>query len=103
MTDETTKATAAPAVDPVAEARRIMAAQEAAPADELAVLKKQVKALWAIVVVTLVLTLAVGAFSIFGRALGIGRPNFGNGTFQPGQFRQQGMNGATSGQGTIQQ
>jgi len=102
MTDETTPTPAAPAVDPVAEARRIMAAQEAAPADVLAKLERQVKALWAIVIVTLVLTLAVGAFSVFGRMLGFGRPNMG--TFQPGQFRQQGVPGqGSAGQGGVTQ
>ena len=101
MTDETTPTPAAPVVDPVAEARKIMAAQEAAPAGEIAGLKKQVKTLWALVIVTLVLTLAFGAFSVFGRMIGFGRPNFGNGNFQPGQFRQQG--GMGSGSGTTQQ
>lgn len=101
MTDETTQTPAAAAVDPVAEARKIMAAQEAAPAGEIAGLRKQIKALWAVVIVTLVLTLAFGAFSIFGRMIGFGRPNFGNGNFQPGQFRQQG--GTGTGSGTIQQ
>jgi hypothetical protein len=101
MTDETTPTSVAPAVDPVAEARKIMAAQEAAPAGEIAGLKKQIKTLWALVIVTLVLTLAFGAYSVFGRMIGLGRPNFGNGNFQPGQFRQQGATG--SGTGTIQQ
>jgi hypothetical protein len=85
MTDGTTPPTAPTPVDPVAEARRIMAAQAGGPTSDLATLQKQVKALWAVVIVTLVLTLGFGAFSIFGRALGVGRGNF-----QPSQFRQQG-------------
>ena len=90
MSDEITPTQAVPTpVDPVAEARRIMAAQ-AGPANEVSSLKNQVKALWITVIVTLVLVIALGAFSLLPRMFGIGRPNFGNGNFQPGQFRGQG-------------
>ncbi len=89
MSDGTTNAP----VDPVAEARRIMAAQESGPAGDVASLKKQVKALWAAVIVTLVLVIVVGAFSVLPRMFGFGRGNFGGANFTPGQFRQQGGTG----------
>lgn len=86
MSDESIQ-TPAPVIDPVAEARKIMAGQAAGP-DELASLKKQVKALWAAVIVTFVLVVAIGVFSLLPRTLGIGRPNIGSGNFRPGM--QQG-------------
>lgn len=93
MSDENTQ-TPAPAIDPVAEARKIMAGQAAGP-DEFASLKKQIKALWAVVIVTFVLVVVLGVSSLLPRMIGIGRGNFGNGNFRPGM--QQGP-----GQGTGQ-
>lgn len=92
----------APAIDPVAEARKIMAGQ-ASGADELAGLKKQVKALWAVVIVTLVLVIAVAAFSLVPRLFGVGRGNLPNG-FQPGMQRNPGSGtgqGGAPGNGAI--
>jgi hypothetical protein len=92
---------AAPAsvIDPVAEARKIMAGQTSG-ADELAGLRKQVKALWVISIAALVLAIVVGAFSMLPRMTG-GRGNFPGG-FQPGMQRdlgQDGAPGAGAGQG----
>lgn len=87
MSDENIQ-TPAPAIDPVAEARKIMAGQAAGP-DEFASLKKQIKALWAVVIVTFVLVVVLGVSSLLPRMIGIGRGNFqGNGNFRPGM--QQG-------------
>lgn len=82
--------TPAPVIDPVAEARKIMAAQTAGP-DELAGLKRQMKALWAAVIVTFVLVVVLGVSSFLPRMFGVGRGNFGNGNFRPGQGQGPGQ------------
>lgn len=86
MSDESIQ-TPAPVIDPVAEARKIMSGQGPATG-EVEKLKSQVKALWVVTIVTLVLVIAIGVFSLLPRTLGIGRPNFGGGNFRPGM--QQG-------------
>jgi hypothetical protein len=89
-----------PVIDPVAEARKIMAGQGPA-ADDLAGLKRQVKALWVISIVALVLAIVVGASSLLPRTFGGGRGNFPAG-FQPGMQGtpgQDGAPGAGAGQG----
>jgi hypothetical protein len=88
MSDETTQ-TPAPVIDPVAEARKIMAAQTAGP-DELGSLRKQIKALWAAVIVTFVLVVVIGISSFVPRMFGVGRGNLGNGNFRPGMQQDQG-------------
>jgi hypothetical protein len=90
----------APAIDPVAEARKIMAGQTSG-ADDIAGLRKQVKALWVISIAALVLAIVVGASSLLPRMFGVGRGNFPGG-FQPGMQRdlgQDGAPGAGAGQG----
>jgi hypothetical protein len=89
MSDEDIK-TPAPVIDPVAEARKIMAGQTAGP-DELAGLKKQVKALWVVTAVTLVLVIALGALSLFPRMIGGNRAGFQGGNIRPGMGQGQGQ------------
>jgi hypothetical protein len=81
-----------PSVDPVAEARKRLAAQEAGAGDEIASLRKQVRALWIVTGVTLVLALVLAVFTLlprFGVRMGgfQGRP----GGFTPGQGQGQGQ------------
>jgi hypothetical protein len=87
-----TPADAAAPVDPVAEARKRLAAQESGAGDELASLRKQVRALWIVTGVTLVLALVLAVFTLlprFGVRMGgfQGRP----GGFTPGQGQGQGQ------------
>jgi hypothetical protein len=89
MSDENIQ-TPAPVIDPVAEARKIMAGQAAGP-DQLSGLKKQIKALWAAVIVTFVLVVVLGVSSFLPRMFGVNRGNFqGNGNFRPGMQQGQG-------------
>jgi hypothetical protein len=75
MSDETPQA-AAPVIDPVAEARKIMAA------------------------VTLVLVIVLGAFSLLPRMIGGNRAGFQGGNFRPGmgQGQDQGQDAGQPGQ-----
>ncbi|MDO8914509.1 MAG: hypothetical protein Q7W16_00295 [Coriobacteriia bacterium] len=97
MSDESIP-TPAPVIDPVAEARKIMAGQTVG-SDEIAGLKKQVKALWVVTAVTLLLVIVLGVFSLLPRVFGGGRPDFpGGGNFRPGMMQQ----GQGQGPGTAQ-
>jgi hypothetical protein len=90
MSDESIP-TPAPVIDPVAEARKIMAGQTVG-SDEIAGLKKQIKALWAAVIVTFVLVVVIGVSSFLPRMFGVGRPDFqGGGNFRPGMQQGQGQ------------
>jgi hypothetical protein len=87
-----TSADAVAPVDPVAEARKRLAAQESGAGDEIASLRKQVRALWIVTGVTLVLALVLAVFTLlprFGVRMGgsQGRP----GGFTPGQGQGQGQ------------
>lgn len=91
MSDENAPTPAAEsAVDPVAAARQIMAAKETGAGDAVASLRRQVRVLWIVTSVTLVLVLVLAAFTLLPRLFGVrmggfqGRPD----GFIPGQGRQ---------------
>ena len=91
-------------VDPVAAARARLATQEGSPG-EVSVLRKQVRALWILSVVTLLLVIVVAGFSFLPRLFGVrmlGGPSFQG---QPGQFQRgtQQQQGGTGQTGTGQQ
>jgi hypothetical protein len=87
MSDENTPSPA-PVIDPVAEARKIMAGQTVG-SDEITGLKKQVRALWVVTAVTLVLVIVLGAFSLLPRMIGGNRAGFQGGNFRPGMGQGQ--------------
>lgn len=91
MSDEreatTPAATTAPAV-PAAQAAMALAVQELD--DDVGRLKKQVKALWAMVVVIAVVVIAVAAFTLVPRLFGVRMGGFQGraGGFNPNQTQQ---------------
>lgn len=91
-------------VDPVAAARARLAAQEGSP-DEVSGLRKQVRALWILSIVTLLLVIVVAGFSFLPGLFGVrrfGGPSFQGqpGQFQPGMQQQGGAGQTGSGRQT---
>ena len=97
MTDANTAAQAQ-TIDPVAAARAKLAGEESS-SDAVQGLKRQVRALWVVSVLTLVLVIALAAFSFLPRVFGFGgmrgAPPDG---FQPGMRGGAGFQGPTDGQ-----
>ncbi len=91
MSDSNTPVPAAePVVDPVAAARAVLAGQTA-KADDVASLAKQVKALWVVTGVTVVLVVVMAVFTLLPR-FGIGIGGFGGrGNFRPGMMQNGGQ------------
>jgi hypothetical protein len=102
MSDSSTPTPAAEqAVDPVAAARAVLAGQTA-KADDVASLAKQIKALWIVSGVTIVLVVVMAIFTLLPR-FGIAVGGVGaRGNFRPGMMQNgQGLPGQDlPGQGT---
>lgn len=91
MSDENSSTTEVRPVDPVAAARQIMAGQQASVTDDVAGLKKQIRALWITVGITLVLVVVIAAFTFLPRVFGVRMMGGGNFQGRPGNFQQNGQ------------
>jgi hypothetical protein len=92
MGDESAPTTSESAVDPVAEARRRMAAQETGSSG-IDGLKRQVRALWITLGVTILVVVVLAAFTLLPRLFGV--QMFGEGQGRPpGVGRGLGQQGA---------
>jgi hypothetical protein len=104
--NEDTTTSAAPAesaapLDPVAEARKRLAAQETGAGDAVESLRKQVRGLWIVTGITLVLVVVLAVFTLLPR-FGVRTGGFQGGRpggFTPGQGQGQFDDGAAPGQG----
>lgn len=101
MSDDNVTAGQTPAIDPVAEARRRMAAEDQGGTG-IESLRRQVRGLWILSGITLALVLVLAAFTFLPRLFGVrmfgGQGNF-RGNFTPGQGQQfQGQPGQGQGQ-----
>jgi hypothetical protein len=98
MSDESTTSTQSAVM---ANATQALAIQDLS--GEVSSLRKQIKTLWATVAVIGVAVVALAAFSVFGRMLGVRA--FGNGQFpgRNGTFNTQQFNGNGTTGGSTQQ